>query len=605
MRIAFITESCSADPYSGLQPWCRRLLRGMPSREFDLRVLARDAWEPGEWRLPGNVADVRIAPVHGPRPGASPPKGRRRRAYLEQYAQLVQALAVAGTDTGGSGAPAELFASGLYGLAALARDDSAAGRGGALAAFLTCDDALRTLEAACRAPGAHTAVAGRCEDGLRSLLAAADAIGRLLGPLSAPWYGDPGSPGSLAAADLCHVSSLGAPALSGLLARHWFGTPLLVTEYGSAPPGTAVPGGRPDGRVRPGHGSRVRALEGAFHRLLAHETCRRAALVTAGNLHIRRWQERYGADRERIRVVYPGLPDAEEEPLAAVEGEPAEPTVVWVGEIGPAKDLIGLLHAFAEVRRTMPQARLRIVEKAHGERAGAGEYARQCRALAAQLFPDEAPDPQSAGESPVAFESVGTPEVPGLCDAYAAGSVVVLSSVTEGFPGTLIEAMLCGRATVSTDTGAVREVIGGTGLVVPVRNPKALAAACLELLADRERRRRLGAAARARAQELFTARQSLAAFHRAYLELVAHSPVAGAGAADTARPFSVPAEARLPGRWAFGGGRTGRSARWVPGRSTAGHRMQGGAAARLPGWAARSGERGAHGGALQGRTGVR
>ena len=49
--------------------------------------------------------------------------------------------------------------------------------------------------------------------------------------------------------------------------------------------------------------------------------------------------------------------------------------------------------------------------------------------------------------------------------------------------------MFCGRATVSTDVGAVVEVIGGTGLVVPPRNPRALADACLALLRDPERRR--------------------------------------------------------------------------------------------------------------------
>ncbi len=60
--------------------------------------------------------------------------------------------------------------------------------------------------------------------------------------------------------------------------------------------------------------------------------------------------------------------------------------------------------------------------------------------------------------------------------------------------------MFCGRATVSTDVGAVVEVIGGTGLVVPPRNPRALAEACVSLLRDPERRERLGAAARARAR---------------------------------------------------------------------------------------------------------
>jgi hypothetical protein len=129
--------------------------------------------------------------------------------------------------------------------------------------------------------------------------------------------------------------------------------------------------------------------------------------------------------------------------------------------------------------------------------------------------------------------------------------VVVLSSVVEGFPISLVEAMFCGRATVSTDVGAVVEVIGGTGLVVPPRNPRALAEACVALLRDPERRARLGAAARARALELFTVEQNITAFHGIYLEIVSRSPVRRLVVDDAGDPlpFGVTAEAHVPGRW--------------------------------------------------------
>jgi hypothetical protein len=155
------------------------------------------------------------------------------------------------------------------------------------------------------------------------------------------------------------------------------------------------------------------------------------------------------------------------------------------------------------------------------------------------------------GDNPVSFEEIGGPEAPTLAEAYEAGTVIVLSSVVEGFPLSLVEAMFCGRATVSTDVGAVVEVIGGTGLVVPPRNPRALAEACVTLLRDPERRERLGAAARARALELFTVEQNITAFHGIYLEIVSHSPVRRVVLDDTGEPlpFAAPAEAHVPGRW--------------------------------------------------------
>jgi hypothetical protein len=153
--------------------------------------------------------------------------------------------------------------------------------------------------------------------------------------------------------------------------------------------------------------------------------------------------------------------------------------------------------------------------------------------------------------------------------------VTVLSSVVEGFPISLVEAMFCGRATVSTDVGAVVEVIGGTGLVVPPRNPRALAEACLALLRDPERRERLGAAARARALELFTVEHNITAFHGIYLEIVSRTPVRGVVLDETGEPlpFGVPAEARVPG-WAgrtssvVAGGGPGRPVRTTPAPAT-------------------------------------
>jgi glycosyltransferase involved in cell wall biosynthesis len=104
-------------------------------------------------------------------------------------------------------------------------------------------------------------------------------------------------------------------------------------------------------------------------------------------------------------------------------------------------------------------------------------------------------------------------------DAYAAGNVVMLSSISEGFPFTLIEAMSCGRATVSTDVGGVREAVGDTGLVVPPRDPERMARAALKLLGDPALRAGMGEAARLRVIEQFTLRQTISAFREIYHEL--------------------------------------------------------------------------------------
>ncbi|CAM5324193.1 hypothetical protein STENM223S_10482 [Streptomyces tendae] len=197
-------------------------------------------------------------------------------------------------------------------------------------------------------------------------------------------------------------------------------------------------------------------------------------------------------------------------------------------------------------------------------------YLAHCKGLAAQLFPDEADGPHTVGHNPVSFEEIGGPELPSRAYAYASGTLVVLSSVVEGFPAGLVEAMFCGRATVSTDVGAVVEAIGGTGLVVPPRNPRALAEACIALLRDPERRDRLGAAARARALELFTVEQNTTAFHGMYLEILSRTPARRVVLDDTGEPlpFGVPAEAHVPGRWSDAAARV--AARGGPGSARTG-----------------------------------
>ncbi|MFC8085061.1 DUF3492 domain-containing protein [Streptomyces sp. NPDC057340] len=563
MRIGLLTEG--GYPYvsgeAGL--WCDRLVRGLEQHEFDLYALSRSEREEAEgWvPLPPQVGRVRTAPlwetvddgiVHG---------RRARRRFAECYGELATALCTAGpggASEGPEGEPArqsaleaDRFASALYGLAELARDE------GGLSTALRSETAVRALERACRAPGARRAAR---EARVPDLLTVTARLERALRPLSLDWYEND----DLGSVDLCHATSGGTAALPGLLARHFSDVPLLVTEYGVRL--------RTHYLTEPDSSPAIRSLLAAFHGRLATETYRRAAVITPGNTHARRWQERCGADRAKLRTVHPGMDAA---PFAEAGESPdcADPqTLVWVGRVEPAKDLVSLLHAFAEIRRAEPGARLRIVGAPTGPEGAA--YLGHCKALAAQLFPDEADGPHAVGRNPVSFEETGGPELPSRADAYASGALVVLSSVVEGFPAGLVEAMFCGRATVSTDVGAVVEAIGGTGLVVPPRNPRALAEACVALLRDPERRNRLGAAARARALELFTVEQNIAAFHGIYLEILSRTPARRVVLDDTGEPlpFGVPAEAHVPGRWSDPTARV--AARGGPGTARSG-----------PGWA--------------------
>jgi glycosyltransferase involved in cell wall biosynthesis len=83
-----------------------------------------------------------------------------------------------------------------------------------------------------------------------------------------------------------------------------------------------------------------------------------------------------------------------------------------------------------------------------------------------------------------------------LAALYRDATVVCHPSRAEGFGMTCLEAMAAGAALVATDLPSVRELVGGSALLVPADDADALAAGLEELLADGERRRALGEAAR-------------------------------------------------------------------------------------------------------------
>lgn len=101
-------------------------------------------------------------------------------------------------------------------------------------------------------------------------------------------------------------------------------------------------------------------------------------------------------------------------------------------------------------------------------------------------------------------------------------SIVVLPSYREGLPKVLIEAAACARAVVTTNVPGCRDAIepGVTGLLVPVRDPIALAHAIEQLLEDPHRCKAMGAAGRLLAERAFDVRQVVAAHLIIYEALV-------------------------------------------------------------------------------------
>ena len=107
--------------------------------------------------------------------------------------------------------------------------------------------------------------------------------------------------------------------------------------------------------------------------------------------------------------------------------------------------------------------------------------------------------------------------------------VFVMSSVTEGLGTSLLDAMASARPVVATRTGGIPEVVedGETGLLVPPRNPQALAHAIVRLLRNEPLRQRMAAAGLARVRAHFSAERMVEQTLDVYARLVDRRRAAG------------------------------------------------------------------------------
>lgn len=173
---------------------------------------------------------------------------------------------------------------------------------------------------------------------------------------------------------------------------------------------------------------------------------------------------RRGIPAARLRVILNGTIGSAR--LAGRETAPvplASPSILFVGGLHPRKGLADLFAAFDLVHRRHPQARLHIV--------GDGPFAQTYRDMVAGL---------SCGEA-VRFEGSKADPFPWMRGA----DIFVLPSHADPAPLVLPEAREAGCAVVATQVDGIPELLegGAAGVLVPARDPDALAAALSGLIA--------------------------------------------------------------------------------------------------------------------------
>ena len=196
-------------------------------------------------------------------------------------------------------------------------------------------------------------------------------------------------------------------------------------------------------------------------------------------------------DSAKVRVIPNGVdlarfdqPKAaavKREELLALAGS-SGPLVVVVANLIEYKGIDYFVDAWREVIEKVPAARAVVV--------GEGPARAELEARAADMT-------QS-------IRFIGSRDDAPMI--LAAADLVVQSSLYEGFPNAILEAMAAGRPVVATAVGGTVEAVvhERTGIVVPPRDSKAIAKATEKLLTDQETMRSYGDAGRERAKSEFS-----------------------------------------------------------------------------------------------------
>jgi glycosyltransferase involved in cell wall biosynthesis len=227
---------------------------------------------------------------------------------------------------------------------------------------------------------------------------------------------------------------------------------------------------------------------------LARASYRAADLVVPVSASHRPWEESLGVEPTRVRPI----PNA----VAVPEGEPpplpGTRTVVSVGRLDPLKDIATMLRVVARVRERVPD-----VNFLHYGPVSTGQqrYADACFALHGEL---------GLGDS---FRFMGSTSDP--MGVVRDADVVLLTSISEGLPMAMLEAMAQARPVVSTDVGGVQDCLRGAGVTAPAGDVDELAAGVVTLLDDAALAAHLGRCGRERVSRLFDEQDFLTAYRDA------------------------------------------------------------------------------------------
>lgn len=317
-------------------------------------------------------------------------------------------------------------------------------------------------------------------------------------------------------AKIYHSISTGYAGLLGVIAKQRFNAPFLLTEHGIYVRERAIDIAQANWiyeepvRLKVANQS-VNPLKDMWIKFFvslgkhAYQAADQIVTLFEGN---RELQVELGADAEKTSVVPNGVRVDTFAPLFERRQEFLQRPmrVGLVGRVVPIKDIKTFIRAAAIVNEKMPGVEFWVVGPTDEDE----EYFKECKDYVETI-------------NLTNFTFLGMQNVR---DIYPQIDIMLLTSLSEGQPLTVIEAAFAGIPTVSTDVGACSELVYGragedaelgvSGMITKAGDPQDTARALMELLRNNVERKEMGQRARKRAQKYYRLDQMLESYGRLY-----------------------------------------------------------------------------------------
>ncbi len=299
--------------------------------------------------------------------------------------------------------------------------------------------------------------------------------------------------------DICHATLAGFPALASIAAKYEYGTPGLVTDHGVYMRERLINVGSSD---MPFFSKKLLVdLSTLVSRAVYHNADQISPVATVN----KKWEERFEADPDSILPIYNGVDTDLFKPLPKPPHTEGQPTVIAVAQVFPLKDIETMIRSCAIVRESIPEVQYIV----YGSLDVDKDYVQKCRDLIDELDLSDN------------FTFGGFHNQPNMI--FNEGDISVLTSISEGFPYTVIESMSCRRPVVATDVGGIRDALEGCGILCKPRDPQDVADGVIKLLKDDQLRIELGVKARDKVLLKFTTDKSVNAYLETYQKLASQT----------------------------------------------------------------------------------